>query len=879
MANVNVGGVYATFRAQNQQLLRATQQNVAALRRTRRGFEQTGRAVNAFRGIALRGIGVFAALTGTITGLSSTLRSGLNVDSSFARLQTLVGLSADEANRLRVQLQEISEIQGLNLEELSAGAFTLASAGIQVDNIAEVITAASKAAVIGLGTTEQVANALTTTLGAWGDAAADAETETAILTATVRVGRIETQNFVRQWSRVAAFAPLIGATSRETGALFATLSRRGFTEEAAGTAIRTLFAQLNRPPQEAVKAFQQLGITFDDIRKSIQQRGLLETLIQLQAQFQEVGLDITTAFRSQEVAGALGALVNNVDDAREVFAELGAVTRNELQKAFDTASDTVSGRFTIAMNKLKANLNNFAEVVLSPIVTVFEALVDNLDKVRFVALALGAVLLRQLYFSTAAATALTFAKGLVTATGAMAALTAATAFLRTALIRLGFGVIIVAIGEAVYQTYRFVDAMGGIRNAFQAVIGVGKEVFERILFNLELLAVNTEIEFLKARIAVINTFKAIPAFARSAVDGVVRIYSSAVNAIKIAWDVLPDIFKAIFDKVVNFAKSAVNTIISSFQKALNFVASFLGIELPEFLQLPEFEVDEEGLATKLRRAVDNARQYLRGGAEVVRRAIENAFDTDAIREQIDTAYFKREIAELSEAERRVAFTTIIDSFKEVGASSEEAAAEVEKLKESIDTFQIGSGATGAGAGGESRIEQAKVELTDMQQRLKNLSTDIGRAFGDFASSAISNFRDIGEAARELGRVIVDSIINKLIAGPIADFVAGGLGSLFGIPGLQDGGLGRGLTLVGEAGPELVDFRRPGRVYSNEDLANALDNNGGGNVFNFAPVINSSDPVAVNRALAEAYPIFETRVLSRLQLDARRRSSLRQSIRG
>lgn len=42
--------------------------------------------------------------------------------------------------------------------------------------------------------------------------------------------------------------------------------------------------------------------------------------------------------------------------------------------------------------------------------------------------------------------------------------------------------------------------------------------------------------------------------------------------------------------------------------------------------------------------------------------------------------------------------------------------------------------------------------------------------------------------------------------------------LAGVPQLARGGLGRGLTLVGEVGPELVDFNQPGRVYTADQTA-------------------------------------------------------------
>lgn len=181
------------------------------------------------------------------------------------------------------------------------------------------------------------------------------------------------------------------------------------------------------------------------------------------------------------------------------------------------------------------------------------------------------------------------------------------------------------------------------------------------------------------------------------------------------------------------------------------------------------------------------------------------------------------------------------------------------------------------------LEQQSQELFDAAatreqlERLADIARGVGDAFGQFTGSIIKNFNDIGDAARRLGQQIVDNLIRNLITTPISNFFTQAIGGI--IPGLQNGGLGRGLTLVGEAGPELVDFRNPGRVYSNADLANALDRGSGVRDIVFAPVIQSSDTAAVNRALAEAYPVFETRIRTALQQDARRPSGFRRSLGG
>ena len=55
-----------------------------------------------------------------------------------------------------------------------------------------------------------------------------------------------------------------------------------------------------------------------------------------------------------------------------------------------------------------------------------------------------------------------------------------------------------------------------------------------------------------------------------------------------------------------------------------------------------------------------------------------------------------------------------------------------------------------------------------------------------------------------------------------------IATIAGAPGLAGGGRASGLTLVGEIGPELVDFTRPGRVYSADQTAGMFKPMGGNN---------------------------------------------------
>lgn len=178
---------------------------------------------------------------------------------------------------------------------------------------------------------------------------------------------------------------------------------------------------------------------------------------------------------------------------------------------------------------------------------------------------------------------------------------------------------------------------------------------------------------------------------------------------------------------------------------------------------------------------------------------------------------------------------------------------------------------------EAALEEASRSAAARVERLTSVATGIGDAFGAFAGDAIRGFDDIGRAAEALARRILDSLIEVLVVRQISNAVSGAL--LGGVPTFAEGGLARqGLAVVGERGPELVDFRAPGRVYSAEDLRAAVGGAGGVSVT-YAPVIQSTDSDQVRRVLLESYPHFEQSVRAGLARDARRPSTFRRAIRG
>ena len=193
---------------------------------------------------------------------------------------------------------------------------------------------------------------------------------------------------------------------------------------------------------------------------------------------------------------------------------------------------------------------------------------------------------------------------------------------------------------------------------------------------------------------------------------------------------------------------------------------------------------------------------------------------------------------------------------------------------------------------EGPLTEALAEF-DRKSRLQEAVEGITRSLETFTSKAITNFREIGDAARNLAADIIQNLQKALIFDPLRNaavgFIRSGISSLFGGGGAPVGGPrqqggpvspGRVYT-VGEAGVELFSPSTNGNIISNASLNAArmgqqLAN--GGIVINFAPTIQSMDGPGVLRVLNEVLPSLAEVVKSEVGTDAGRPSRLSDQIR-
>ena len=393
------------------------------------------------------------------------------------------------------------------------------------------------------------------------------------------------------------------------------------------------------------------------------------------------------------------------------------------------------------------------------------------------------------------------------------------------MLRTGLFAVAAAAVEAVFRFRVLSRELGSSAEAFRLIGEAGREIFTGLLPRYATIAANRIVgSFRGTAAAIIEVF-------RTSAEGILQIFTSMPQGIRLA-----------LTELVNTVIQALNRVSGLINQS--GLADFLNIRIGAIDEIPyqELGVEIEDRMTLIGQRAREAFQR-EFSTDVFALPAEQA--TPALDRLIQLSRTAATQMETSLGSLNTAATGVIDNLNTMADTvAETAAAQSQAVEAVAENVQ-------------SRFDQIYASSID------RVSTLIG--------NSIAGLEDFGQAARNLAR----SIISEILAAYARSAIFGLLGR-FGLPlplpGFQQGGLAqRGFALVGEAGPEIIDFNTPGRVYTNEQLGSALT--GRGMTFNFAPVINSSDAGAVNRALADAYPLFEDRITARIRQDLHRPSTM------
>jgi len=492
---------------------------------------------------------------------AAATKMAFDFDKSMGQIESLVGIAGDEVKKMGETAKKMAVDTGKSANEAAEALFFITSAGLKGADATDTLNASLKASAVGLGETKVIADLATSAMNAYGAENLNASASTDIMVAAVREGKLEASALAGAMGGVIPLASNMGVGFDEVGAAMAAMSRTGTGAAEGATQLTAILASIKKPTDGAVQALAKMGLSTEDVQKSLSEDGLLATLEMLQSGLKQTGQDTTAIFPNiRALKGVLDLTGAGVESTRQIFDSLSN-TMGATDEAFEKTSKTASFQMTQGLNAMKSSLLTVGQVILTavaPAVQKIGAFFTSLSE-KFKALS-----------PTTQKIIVAFA-GIVAALGPVIAiigtlLTMAPAIGAAISLMLGpIGLIIAgltAVSVVIYKNW------AGIRNA---LIKIGNYFIE--LYNNSLpiqLAVNSIIMVFKNLVAVGK-------FVFSTLSTIIKLFGQNISTVfGSAADLIMGIFTFDIDKIKSGFNNLTNGLKDNFTNAFENIKTEAG---------------------------------------------------------------------------------------------------------------------------------------------------------------------------------------------------------------------------------------------------------------------------------------------------------------
>jgi TP901 family phage tail tape measure protein len=163
-------------------------------------------------------------------------------------------------------------------EELSKGMYLIESAGYHGAQGLSVLKAAAEGAKVGGADMATVANGLTTALTDYNIPASRANAVTSALVQTVADGKMKMQDLSSSLGMVMPKAAAVGVSFQDVNGALATMTASGMTARRASMNLANTIMSLAAPGAKASDALTSVGLTAQQVKDALSQKGLAGTL-------------------------------------------------------------------------------------------------------------------------------------------------------------------------------------------------------------------------------------------------------------------------------------------------------------------------------------------------------------------------------------------------------------------------------------------------------------------------------------------------------------------------------------------------------------------------------------------------------------------------
>lgn len=333
------------------------------LRQAERELLRSGRAMSQLGGDLTRSLTLPIAAAGF-----AALKFSSDLETAFTKTEVLTEVTAANLEAIKASVNSLSGPLAKTKKELADAAFFIEGAGLKGAEGLRALEQSGKGSAIGLGKQTEVAKVAGAAIAAYGDQVLNSSLAIDQLLQTAREGNAEAEDLAPVLGNVLPIASKLGVSFAEVGANIATFTKLGAGASTAVDSLKSVLSNILKPSEQAKKELAGVGLSMDDIKKSIKDKGLANTLIELQTLFGDNSEALGRIFG--DVTGLTNVLAVSGNQAGNYAEALKRIENSagEVDKAFEKVADDGAFKAKQALVLLQNRAEEFGAIML-PIAT------------------------------------------------------------------------------------------------------------------------------------------------------------------------------------------------------------------------------------------------------------------------------------------------------------------------------------------------------------------------------------------------------------------------------------------------------------------------------------------------------------------------------
>ncbi len=347
----------------------ATTEFAAATQASSAATTKAGASATTFGKLASQAA-TYAKL-GMIAFAAVSIKAAIDFDRAFTQIAAITNTTADRIDSLKATVLDLSSETAVAPIDLAHAMYFLASAGLDVNQQMTALDAVARGVAIGLGDAGDLARITANALNVFADNGLTATDVMDTLTAAVREGTAEPDEFASALGRVLPIADQAGISFQAVAASLASMSNAGLDVNEGVTSLRAILQSLVAPTAQTETAFKTMGLSVDDVVQSMQGEGLIATLRLLKERAKGV-TDGVGEFNQlmrhaiPNIRGLAGAFNLLKQDGDKIDAIFQAVSRSAgaMDRAFEITAESDAFKVKQALNDINIVGQKLGTVVL-----------------------------------------------------------------------------------------------------------------------------------------------------------------------------------------------------------------------------------------------------------------------------------------------------------------------------------------------------------------------------------------------------------------------------------------------------------------------------------------------------------------------------------